>query len=795
MELVDGSTLAERLTNISQRAPNAGLPLKEAVRIAAQIAEALDAAHEKGIVHRDLKPANLKLSQDGSIKVLDFGLAKAFSADVSDGVQLPTITASVSQGGMIVGTPAYMSPEQARGLAVDKRSDIWAFGCVLFEMITGRMAFSGATISDTIAAILEREPDWSALPAAIPPNVRRVLVHCLAKDPSRRWRDIGDIRLELEEEEQTPAPNGAASRGASRGRERAGWAVLVLLTTAAAILLTPRLRRPPEAAEVRFDVSFPRDMTADFTQFAISPDGRQLVTAPSALGGRTALWLRPLDSTSGRTLPGTEGAMFPFWSSDGESIGFFADSKLKRIDLASEAIEIVADAPVPRGGAWQADGTILFAPNAAGPLLRVPATGGQPTVATHLENGQHDHRAPVLLPDGQHFVYYARGTAQTRGVYVARLDGSESRRLLDADSAAVYAAAGYLLFVRQGELYAQSFDATRRTLTGAAFRIASGVSFSPGVSLASVSASASGAIAYGTGSIRRTQFAWVDRSGKRLKTIGPPTQTNLANPELSPDARQLAFSRGVGGNWDIWLMDMQGTMSQFTSSLALDFNPVWSFDGRQIFFQTANSNIAARSINDAAAEQFLLKGVPEMEYPSDASPDGRVLLYTRSTTTSTGSSVDLWYLATTGDATAHPFVHTTFDERDGQFSPDGKWVAYQSNESGRYEIYVQPFPPPGNRIQVSSGGGQQVRWGRRSAELFYVAADQRLTSVPMTTASNGTLVLGQHVPLFRTEFDSNFQARQQYVVSADGQRFLVNGATDAVDPPSITLILNWKGKP
>ena len=795
MELVDGPTLAERLASDALTAAKPGLPIEEALHVCAQIAQALEAAHEKGIVHRDLKPSNLKLSPDGSVKVLDFGLAKGFSND-GDLSHLPTITASVAHVGTIAGTPAYMSPEQARGQSVDNRSDIWAFGCVVFEMITGRLAFSGNTISDTIAAILEREPDWSALPAATPPGVRHVLVRCLQKDLRRRWRDIGDVRLALEDAVALrPQLDEQALVAASpRGRERAVWAALIAVTAVAATLVPPALRDVPAAAEVRFDVSFPPDMPSDFAQLAISPDGQQLVAAAS-FADSGPLWLRPLRSTSGTTLQGTEGALFPFWSPDGASIGFFADGKLKRFDIGSQAVEVIADAPVPRGGLWQPDGAILYAPNAVGPLSRVPATGGQPTVATHLADGQHDHRAPFLLPDGQHFLYYARGTSETRGVYVARLDGSDSKRLLPADAAAVYAASGYLLFVRDGELLAQPFDLTRLTLTGAAFRLAARVSFNPGVSLASLSASASGAIAYGSRGIRRTQFAWFDRSGKRLETVGPSDQTNLANPTLSPDGKQVAFSRVVSGNWDIWLMDMQGASSRFTSSAALDFNPIWSSNGRQILFQSGNSNIYTQPINGGAPEQVQLKRAPEMSYPSDVSQDGHVLLYTRSTTAATGSSVDLWYVSSVGDPAPHPFVATKFDERDGQFSPDGKWVAYQSNESGHYEIYIQPFPGPGERITASAGGGQQVRWGRSGTELFYLAADQRLTSVPLTFSASGVMSLGTPVALFRTEIENNFLARQQYVVSEDGRRFLINAPTDALDPSSITVILNWTGKP
>jgi len=789
LEFVDGPTLADRIAQ-------GPIPIEEALTIARQIAEAVEAAHEQGIIHRDLKPANIKVRIDGTVKVLDFGLAKALdptSAGAADVSASPTITAAapMTAAGVILGTAAYMSPEQARGQAVDRRTDIWAFGCVLFEMIAGRRVFSGATNSDTIAAVLERSPDWTALPPATPAFVRHTLARCLEKDPKRRWRDIGDVRVELDEVEAWRPQSDSASPKTSRAPERAAWALLVLLAGVLAAVVTPVFRKAPAAAEIRFDLLFPRGVAADFAQLAISPDGQQIVVAPSfGIQGTTPLWLRPLASTSGRLLTGTEGAIFPFWSPDGRSIGFFSDQKLKRLDVNSQAIQILADARVARGGAWQADGTILFAPNAAGPLFRVPATGGEATVATRLETGQSDHRAPFILPDGKHFLYYARGAPEIRGVHVARLDGTETTRLLDADGAAVYARSGHLLFPRQGELLAQSFDATGLTLAGEAFRVADGVSVNPGISLASLSASASGPIAYGTDSIRRTQFTWFDRSGRRLETVGPPDQRSLANPSASPDGNRIAFSRVIGGNWDVWLIDMQGAVGKFTSALSLDFNPVWSPDGRHIFYQSGGSTIYSRSVSEGTPEQALLRE-RTMIYPSDVSPDGSVLLYTRAA----GLSTDLWYMPLGADRTPHPFVQSPFQDRDGQFSPDGKWVAYQSNEAGHFEIYLQPFPGPGERIQVSAGGGQQVRWARNGSELFYIAADQRLTSVRVTFGANGKLVLGTPVALFRTESDSQFWTRQQYVVSPDGQRFLINAATDAIDPPSITLILNWKGKP
>ena len=785
LELVEGPTLADRIAQ-------GPLRIDEAQAIARHIVEALEAAHEQGIIHRDLKPANIKVRADGTVKVLDFGLAKTMepAAGTSSMSESPTITTpAMTRAGIILGTAAYMSPEQARGQAIDKRVDIWAFGCVLFEMLTGRMTFSGDTVSDTIAAILERPPDWSRLPAATPPNLRLVLERCLQKDPKRRWRDIGDVGIEFDDGQRIPQASVREGSTNSRRWERAAWTAAVLLVAGAATLLTSTFRKAPVPPEMRFELSFPRDIAADFAQIAISPDGQQLVASP-AFGRNTALWLRPIASTSGTTLPGTEGAAFPFWSPDGASIGFFADGKLKRVDVDSRAIQILADAPTARGGAWQSDGMILYAPSAAGPLSRVPATGGQPVAATHLETGQNDHRSPFILPDGQHFLYYARGTPQVRGVHVARLDGSESKRLLDADAAAVYATSGHLLFVRQGDLFAQPFDATRLTLAGAPFRVAGGISINPGISLASLSASLSGAVAYGTGSIRRTQLVWFDRTGKRSGTVGPPDLTTVANPSLSPDGLQVALSRVVAGNWDIWMIDLQGVMSRFTTDLVLDFSPVWSPNGRQLFFESANSSIHSRSVNEGETEQVVLQR-PEMMYPNDVSPDGTTLLYTRASTAPT----DLWYMSLAGDRTPRPFAQTPSDERDGQFSADGKWVAFQSNQSGHFEIYLQPFPGPGDRIPVSAGGGQQVRWAHHGTELFFIGPDQTLSSVAITFAANGAVTVGKPGALFRIGFENNFQARQQYMVSPDDQRFLVNTPTDAVDPPSISWILNWKGQP
>ena len=520
------------------------------------------------------------------------------------------------------------------------------------------------------------------------------------------------MRIALEEAATTAPPRDAPHAARGRGRERLAWAAMAVVAATAAAAVTMALRKPPVLPEVRFDVPYPTTIAADFAQLALSPDGQQLLAAPTA-ADPTPLWLRPLSSTSGRTLPGTEGASFPFWSPDGKSIGFFADNKLKRFDVDSQAVSILADAPNARGGAWHADGTILFAPRPVGPLSRISASGGEPHDLTRLEEGQNDHRAPFILPGGQRFLYYSRGKPQVRGVWVARVDGSEPRRLLDADAAAVYAASGHLLFVRNGELLAQRFDATSLALDGEPFRLASGISVNPGVSLASLSASPSGPLRTAPAAIRRTQFVWFNQCGQAARArVGPADQTTLANPSLSADgggslSAAGSAATGMSGHGHA------GTMSRLTTGPALERNPLWSPDGRTVLYNSGPSIIVSRGASDGSVEEQLLRD-RTMLLPSDVSRDGRMLLYSRAAEL----SMDLWYLSLVGDCTPHPYLEGPFHERDGQFSTDGKWVAYVSNETGRNEIYVQPFPGSGGRVQVTTGGGQQPRWAPRGTSLY-----------------------------------------------------------------------------
>ena len=471
LERVEGPTLADRISQ-------GPIPLDEALPIAKQIAEALEAAHEAGVIHRDLKPANIKVREDGTVKVLDFGLAKASDPNPEgDPSQSPTLTAAATQMGVIMGTAAYMSPEQAAGKPVDKRSDIWSYGVVVFEMLTGQRVFTGETVSHVWARVLDREPDLGALPPGTPKAVSKLVQRCLVKDPKQRLHDIGDARLEFEEAgaqaaEDTPAIDGSAPQ-VSR-RERVAWvaaAVLAVMVAGAVSIAAWLAYRPvPAALEMHVEISTPPDPTR--VSLAVSPTGREIVFAASD-EGQSSLWVRSLETGQTRRLAGTVSANpLPFWSPDSRSIGVFSEGQLKRIEIDGSSIQTIAPAPTGRGGAWHDDGTILFAPSATGPLFRVPTTGGDVVQVTTLAAEQNDHRSPQFLPDGRHFLYYSRGSSGASGVYVGQLDGTETRRLLDADAGAVYAESGHVIFVRQGALFAQAFDATRLSLSGDPVRLA-----------------------------------------------------------------------------------------------------------------------------------------------------------------------------------------------------------------------------------------------------------------------------------------------------------------------------------
>jgi eukaryotic-like serine/threonine-protein kinase len=790
MELVPGETLADRGL----------LPWVKALTICRQIAEGLEEAHRKNITHRDIKPANIKVTPAGAVKILDFGLAKAMAWEQSevDLSELPAASTVATEEGRILGTPGYMSPEQVRGKAVDKQTDIWAFGCLMHELLTGKHAFHRETLTDTIAAIVEREPDWQALPPATPASIQNLLKRCLQKEKNRRLHDIADARIEIEEAlaGSTSAPEPGVAVSAKKSRPLALAIALALAAALGAISVLYFNRATPP--EIRLEVNTPS--TDEPLSFAISPDGRRLVfVAPNE--GKSQLWVRPLDSLAAKPLAGTDRASYPFWSPDSASIGFFADGKLERLDIVGGAPQVLANTGAARGGAWSRDGFILFAPLTTGPVLKVPATGGDPAAVTRLETGQTGHRSPQFLPDGRHFIYFVRG-GPGQGVYVSSLDGGPSRRLTNADAAAVVSPSGFLLLLRQTTLFAQAFDFKRLELSGNPFPVAEHVAFDPTPTFAPGFSATSGIVAYRTGSAGGVrQLTWLDRSGKSVGAIGAPDSAGLTDVELSPDGERVAIYRTVNGNSDVWLIDAaRGVPTRFTFDAAIDSRAIWSPDGSRVVFNSNRkegiNNLYSKLSSGVGADELLLES-DQAKAATDWSPDGRFLLY-RSQDPQT--NFDLWVLPISGDKKPFLFHKTPFEERDGQFSPDGKWIAYQSNESGRFEIYVQPFPGPGRKFQISSYGGAQPRWNKNGKEIFYVSLDSKMMAAPVKLSPNGqSLETTTPAALFPVRIAGGPLLtgvnKQQYAVSSDGQRFLVNLAVEEGTASPITLILNWKPKP
>jgi serine/threonine protein kinase len=794
MEMVPGPTLAERIAD-------GRIPLDEALPIARQMAEALEAAHGQGIIHRDLKPANVKLRPDGTVKVLDFGLAKVeLPTDVSSKVsRSPTITSPMTQAGLILGTAAYMAPEQARGKPVDTRADVWAFGVVLFEMLAGRRPFDGDDISDALASILKSEPAWQALPAELPPPIGRLLRRCLQKDRRERLQHIGDARLEIEDALRgTP---GAADATVASRSNRFSWASALAGVVAAGAVAAAMVagRRAPAASdlpEMRLEISTPQGSPS---QFAISPDGR-MIAFSTIDHQRRQLWVRALDETAPRALAGTEGSEYPFWSPDSRSIGFFANNKLKRVELDGGPPQLLANVLTPAGGTWNAGGTILYVPNDSAGVMAVSAQGGEPVSVTPPRQPALATRLPQFLPDGRHFLFYVARGGEPAGVYVGELGRDSIRRLVTADRPAVFGA-DHLWFVRERDLFAQRFDPSTLAFSGPIGRVAENVGL--GLVVANLSAAFDGPIAYRAGSEAtpsRRGLVWFDRSGKPLGTVGEEGGFG-SNPSLSADSRYVVLQRTVQENIDVWMIDLQRNVStRLTDEPGIDSLPVWSPDGSRIAFSRAtgegNGIVVLRIDRAGPAEMLVLSSPPDgsekttgPKIACDWSPDGSLLMFKQ--VDGKVGTTDLWVVPLASPDKAAPIVATPADERDGQFSPDGRWIAYESDESGTSQIYVQPFPGPGLKVRVSTGGGSQARWRRDGKELFYIAPDDQLMAVSFDPA--GRSDMGTPTPLFKTSIAPiRTISRQQYVVSPDGQRFLVV-TTDQSPLTPVTLLLNWKG--
>ena len=781
MEFVPGQTLDERIL----RHPLAG---SEARAIALQIIEALEAAHDSGVVHRDLKPANIKVTPDGRVKVLDFGLAKLAAADgeameSGDRHDVRTVTVDRTGSAVIVGTPAYMSPEQAKGLPVDRRTDIFAFGCVLFEMLTGRRAFAGDSAADVMSRVLQREPDWTLLPADLSPAINRLLRLCLEKDPRHRRQSAGDVRIDLERATSEPPAGTASVRGWQPSRVMGVAGMLVALTAVAVWAVLRDQERP--APQMRTQIVTPD--TIDPMHFAVSPDGANFVFVAPGDDGVDRLHLRAMNVIEAQPLRGTEGARYPFWSPDGRSLGYFAGRKLYRIDIAGGPPQSLAPAANPSGGAWGSDGTILFAPTTVSPLFRIPEAGGEPVAATVLHAPtQSNHRLPSFLPDGRRFLFHAvairsgnSGGPDESGIYLGSLDGGTPKRLTAGNGAAEFFPPDRIMFVQEDKLVTRQIDLARGELSGDPVTVAEPVRW--------FSLSATGLVAYRSGTAAPRRGVWFNRDGKVL-SVGD----DMNAPALSRDERFVAYDRTVGSNRDVWIMDLvRGGSTPLTRHPTVDGHPVWSHDDSEIAFESQRQgtfDIWKKLASGGGVEEIVF-ATPANEWPLDWSRDGRFLLVQRTDENYVASDL-LAIPMTGGNRTPIVIADSEFEERLGSFSPDGQWVTYETDEPGRSEVVIRAFQRPGGIIRVSTDGGVSPRWSPDGSEIYFVAPDGSMRAASVTQTGS-TLTVGKPTTLFGTHITGQMFTFQ-YVVSREG-RFLVGSRqVEQASAPPITLLQNWR---
>jgi eukaryotic-like serine/threonine-protein kinase len=802
MELVEGPTVAERMR---QRA----IPLEDALPIAKQICEALEYAHERGVIHRDLKPANVKLTLDGSVKLLDFGLAKALEGETTAGdiFSSPTISHLATQAGLILGTAAYMSPEQAKGKAVDRRADIWAFGCVLYEMLTSKQAFNGETATDVLAAVIKEQPEWAALPANTPPRLQELLRRCLTKDLRQRLQAIGEARIALDMVASGIPDIAPASEPAQRPSTQPWlrllpWALLTIAVLALVVVgYIGRSSNPQQI--IISQIAPPENMnfavSGDFPgPPVLSPDGQRLAFVALGSDSKQKLWVRLLNSVSAHALEGTAGATFPFWSADSRSLAFFAEGKLNRIDAGGGPVIAITDAPQGRGGAWGPDGTILYSPNTGSSLYRVEASGGTSQLMTKLDASRQEtsHRWPVFLPDGKHFLFFAYTNLpqQNDSTYAASLDGGEPKLLLRGDSNAVYALPGYLLFVRQRTLMAQRFDANNRSLIGDAVALVENAEVNSFIRRGTFTVSENGILAYQSGNdlSQDTRLLWFDRSGKQIEETGE--HGNYGTVSLSPDGKKLAFAmwaRGNSSSLNIWVYDLVRRIpTRLTFSTGNDGQPCWSPDGKTIAFVSALTG-GLRHLYQKAADGTgnispLVEDEGEESKPSFSS-DGRYVIFERQAQTS--SYGEIWALPLFGDRKALPVLQNPqVNMFHPALSPDGKWLAYMSPESGRPDVFVIPFRQGSGRWEVSTAGGRFPRWRHDGKELFYISLDNKIMSAEIASAGE-SFAVGKLTPLFSV--NPAFTSGWPYDVSADGKKFVIDTQVAQNSTQPLTLVLNW----
>jgi eukaryotic-like serine/threonine-protein kinase len=827
MELVEGQTLADRLTGPAEAGPHrkdvgsgfSRIGLDEALAIARQIAEALEAAHEQGIIHRDLKPANIKVRSDGTVKVLDFGLAKALDTSVRPEGRAydnrealshsPTITspAGLTGMGMLLGTAAYMAPEQARGKPVDKRVDIWAFGCVLYEMLTGCRAFEGEDVAETIGAVIHKEPAWSALPSNTPPGILRVLRRCLEKNPKQRLRDIGDARLEIENAVSAPFAGEAGAASAAPALPSrsglAGWLVAaVLAVVAAAVAFVHFAEQTPDSLpSMRFEIGAPEKTTLA-TGGMISPDGRSIAFGARDDRGVISIWVRRLDSLEARRLAGTERntpTLAFFWSPDSRFIAYPAgDRTLKKIDVSGGPALTITDLDGNySGGSWSRDNVVIFGLQGRG-LQRVSADGGTASALTTLDQSREtSHTEPVFLPDGRHFLYTRLGNDREESdVYVGSLDGvasSVAQPLLRAASRAVFSPSsdpdmGHLVFTRGSTLMMQPFDAARIQLRGEAVRLADDV---PGSGTRTFSVSTTGIVAFrGAAAASGSRLMWFDRQGRSLGQVGPPGQ--YGDVALTSDGKNVVVAErdAQTDTVHLWRIDLRSHgRIRLSPGNQRDGAPAASHDGRIVFSSGTAGDLYVRPASGGGEAELLLKSA-SVKFPGDWTSDDRFIIYDD---THPSQRLDLWVLPLGGDRKPIPFLATRANENLGKFSPDDHWVAYVSDESGRREVYVRDFAPDrvpavgSERIPISTAGGGRPRWRPDGTEIYYIAPDGKMMTVPVKLGP--PFEAGIAVPLF----DTNVAGTMSYDVTADG-RFLVNTISeqDSSSSPPITVVMNWQ---
>jgi Tol biopolymer transport system component len=810
MELVDGPTLADRLEQ-------GRLPVDESLSIARQLAEALEEAHERGIVHRDLKPQNIKAAAEGKVKVLDFGLAKAMDPTAGSATDLarsptmmhsPTLTAAHgTQLGVILGTAAYMAPEQARGGAIDKRADIWAFGVVLYEMLSGRQLFAGETVSDTLAGVLKTEIDWNALPTETPLAIRRLLRRCLERNPRNRLHDIADARIVIDDVASGRVEEGATESSGKAAR-RAVWPFVAAAAAAGlalGVLLAGMLAAPGGGAEsavphVELEIA-PPAAHQFVSGLALSADGRRLALVARGEDGRTALWVRSLDAPEARMIPGTTDARYPFWSPDGRQLGFFAQNRLKVTDLMGGGARTLAETGATtdtRGGTWGADERIVYAPTFIGSMVVIDAGGGQPEPATRIPEGSDlgTQRFPSFLPDGRRFVYYAStGTGVEPGtLYLGRLGSLDAKRLGPAASAAHYAPPGVLLYVQGDSLVAHRFDDQREELVGHAEPLGIALPGSVGVSgQRSLAVSNQGTLVYRADKRSATRLVWVNRRGEEIGTVASEPDIWHYGPRLSPDGRRLAVSRYEPGSTSgaIWIHDLTRGMAYPLTfgDRSDDTVVIWSLDGTELAYAAVGgeraSGIYRIDARQAGSERLWIPG-DRFRIPAAWLPGGG-LLYQEN---DESGGFSLWTTDLEGRAPRR-LGPERIGETSPALSPDGRWVAFGSDATRRVEVYVRRLDDSTREgaLRVSSDGGNFPRWRGDGRELYYVDDNGRVMAVPLELGAKATV--GTPQALFQARLEES--ADSQYDVTADGERFLLNRTT-IEDRVPVSVVLGWPAR-